>query len=200
MEEGNLKHISTGEPTYWPSDRRRVPDVLDFCVTKGLTSNLFEVTSCLDLSSDHTPIIINMYAQTRNKQQQPSLYSRRTDWELFRAKLDSHIRLNIPLTSEYEIEESAELLTKAIQISAWEATPESNCTYNKNTCPIVVREMIIKKRHLRKKWQTYRTADNKRKFNKATRDLKALLYDLRNQETQSYLENLSATDASDYSL
>jgi hypothetical protein len=25
-----------GEPTYWPSDRNKLPDLVDFCVTKGI--------------------------------------------------------------------------------------------------------------------------------------------------------------------
>jgi hypothetical protein len=27
--------LSMGEPTYWPSDRNKPPDLVDFCVTKG---------------------------------------------------------------------------------------------------------------------------------------------------------------------
>jgi hypothetical protein len=36
MEQLNLPHLSTGEPTYWPSDRNKLPDLLDFCITKGI--------------------------------------------------------------------------------------------------------------------------------------------------------------------
>jgi len=32
MQTANLTHVSTGEPTYWPSDRRKVPDLIDFAV------------------------------------------------------------------------------------------------------------------------------------------------------------------------
>jgi hypothetical protein len=28
MERNNLKHLSTGEPTYWPSDRNKLPDLV----------------------------------------------------------------------------------------------------------------------------------------------------------------------------
>jgi hypothetical protein len=31
MEHLHLRHLSTGEPTYWPSDRYKLPDLLDFC-------------------------------------------------------------------------------------------------------------------------------------------------------------------------
>jgi hypothetical protein len=36
MEQLNLNHISTGEPTYWPTDCKKLPDLLNFCVTKGI--------------------------------------------------------------------------------------------------------------------------------------------------------------------
>jgi exonuclease III len=34
MERNNLKHLSTGEPTYWPSDRNKLPDVVDFVLQR----------------------------------------------------------------------------------------------------------------------------------------------------------------------
>jgi hypothetical protein len=40
MERNNLKHLSTGEPTYWPSDRNNLPDLVDLCVTKGIPPRL----------------------------------------------------------------------------------------------------------------------------------------------------------------
>jgi hypothetical protein len=30
------KHLFTGEPTYWPSDKNKIPGLVDFCVTKGV--------------------------------------------------------------------------------------------------------------------------------------------------------------------
>ncbi|EFN70473.1 hypothetical protein EAG_13050, partial [Camponotus floridanus] len=48
--------ISTGESTYWPTDRRKIPDIIDFCVTRGISSLYFKAESCFDLSSDHSPI------------------------------------------------------------------------------------------------------------------------------------------------
>jgi hypothetical protein len=34
MERNNLKHLSTGEPTYWPSDRNKLPDLVDFVLRR----------------------------------------------------------------------------------------------------------------------------------------------------------------------
>ena len=61
--------LSTGRPTYWPTDLNKIPDLLDFTVTRGLNTNKLKITSNLELSSDHTPIII----EYRNK---PILYSK----------------------------------------------------------------------------------------------------------------------------
>jgi hypothetical protein len=58
MQEKNLQHVTTGEPTYWPSDRRKIPDLLDFGVMKRIPAYAIQAEAGLDLSSDHSPIII----------------------------------------------------------------------------------------------------------------------------------------------
>jgi hypothetical protein len=40
FERNNLKHISMGKPTYWPSDRNKLPDLVDLCVTKGIPQDI----------------------------------------------------------------------------------------------------------------------------------------------------------------
>jgi hypothetical protein len=57
MQTDNLTHASTGEPTFWPSDRRKVPDLIDFGVVKGIPTNGLHAESSFDLSSDHSPVI-----------------------------------------------------------------------------------------------------------------------------------------------
>ncbi|CAG9833421.1 unnamed protein product [Diabrotica balteata] len=39
MQDNNLKNISTGEPTYWPTDRNKISDVVDFGVAMGSPNN-----------------------------------------------------------------------------------------------------------------------------------------------------------------
>ena len=41
-----LTHISLGSPTYWPSDQSKIPEVIDFCVTKGVSDNMISSKSC----------------------------------------------------------------------------------------------------------------------------------------------------------
>jgi len=62
MSNNNLQYLSTRQPTFWPNDTNRQPDLLDFCITKGINIQKFETNSCLELSSDHTPILVTMHA------------------------------------------------------------------------------------------------------------------------------------------
>jgi endonuclease/exonuclease/phosphatase family metal-dependent hydrolase len=62
MERNNLKHVSTGESTYWPSDRNKLPNLADFCVTMGIPQAFAVAKSCFDLSSDHSPVLITLEA------------------------------------------------------------------------------------------------------------------------------------------
>jgi hypothetical protein len=60
----NLKYLSTGEPTYWPSDRNKLPDLMNFCVMKGIPQDFIVAKSCFDLSSDHSLVLITLEALT----------------------------------------------------------------------------------------------------------------------------------------
>jgi hypothetical protein len=123
MKANNLQHLSTGEPTYWPTDRNRIPDVIDFCITKGIDTKKCKVETCLDLSSDHLIVMLTVHSQILNKEKQPSLHNSKTDWDAFREKLNSLISLNQPLKTEVDIEPAVEYLTKSNQEAAWSAMP-----------------------------------------------------------------------------
>lgn len=62
------------------------------------------------------------------------------------------------------------------------------------------KERIEEKRRLRKIWQTTKDPRDKRKLNKAIKELKQNLHDLKNEEIKDYLSKLTATQATNYSL
>jgi hypothetical protein len=85
--------------TYWQANvlanrQNNIPDVIDFCITKGIDTKKCKVETCLDLSSDHSIVMLTVYSQILNKEKQPSLHNSKTDWDAFREKLDSLISLN----------------------------------------------------------------------------------------------------------
>jgi len=67
-------------------------------------------------------------------------------------------------------------------------------------CAPRIKQKILDKRKLRKRWQTTRSPQDKAIFNKATHELKLLLNDLKQQAIQSYLETLTAPEATEYSI
>jgi hypothetical protein len=97
MERNNLKHLSTGEPTYWQSNRNKLPDLVDFCVTKGIPQDFAVANSCFDLSSDHSLVLITLTSHALNQEKQPSLSNRHTNWDDFRHLINQRLTLNVSL-------------------------------------------------------------------------------------------------------
>jgi hypothetical protein len=93
MERNNLKHLSMGEPTYRPSGRNELPDLVDFCVTKGISQDFAVAKSCFDLSSDHSPVLI--IPTSLNQEKLPSLSNRHTNWDDFRHLINQRLTLNV---------------------------------------------------------------------------------------------------------
>jgi hypothetical protein len=68
MERNNLKHLSNGEPTCRPFYGNKLPDLLDFCNTKGIPQDFTVAKSCFDLSSDHSPVLITLTSHALNQE------------------------------------------------------------------------------------------------------------------------------------
>ena len=196
LSEG-LTPISTGEPTYWPSDTKKLPDLIDFAIIKGIDKKRFTAESCFDLSSDHSPIIIKMDSQIKNKHINNLPYNKQTNWVLYREILNEKINCNISLKSNTELENAIENLNVNIHKALHIATPHNKLQLKVINLP---QEIIKIKRKLRAIWQRNRSKHNKRIFNAATRDLKNSIKENINNNIQNYLEKLSPTANTDYSL
>jgi hypothetical protein len=116
MESNNMKHLSKGEPTYWPSDRNKQPDLTDFCVTKGISQDFAVAKSCLDLYSDHSPVLSRR--QTTKLKQQPYKLG------LLQTPYQQEINVNLSLKTEEDIEAGVKFFNDTMQWEGWNATPE----------------------------------------------------------------------------
>jgi len=76
----NLDYVSPGSPTYWPTDPRKVPDLVDFAVTKNIPRNIISAKALSDLSSDHSPVLITRLQSTKTTDHPFGLTSHRTNW------------------------------------------------------------------------------------------------------------------------
>jgi hypothetical protein len=90
-----FNYLSTGEPTYWPNDYNKLPDLLDFFIYKGITTNYIEIESNYELSSDHTPVIATLSTRVIFKPTIPTLAINRTNWNCFRTYIEDHINMKI---------------------------------------------------------------------------------------------------------
>lgn len=200
ITDENIKYLTTGEPTYWPTDQTKSPDLIDFFLIKGLDEKSFKIESSFDLSSDHSPILLTYHAHVVHLDKSPHLSSTKTNWSLFREILLRKINLNIPLKSQNEIENAVEYLTKIIQKSAWKSTPDFVESERVYANPRHVQELIKEKRKMRKVWQKYRKSDDKIKLNRMTLNLKKELNRLKNESVQNYLSKLSPFQNTNYDL
>lgn len=200
MQANNLSYLSTGEPTYWPSDRNKSPDLVDYFVLKGISSNYTTIKSSFELSSDHSPIIMELRSNINLKRKPASLHNHKTNWANFRNILDDTLNLNIPLKRNYDLDQAVEILNDTIQQAAWNSTPKIQL--NART-PIISRQIqyqIATKRKLRKIWQVTRNPLDKKNLNKATKNLKQALKEEKNHDIQRQLSKLTGTKATNYSL
>jgi exonuclease III len=200
MKKNNLHHLSSEQPTYWPSDMAKLPDLLDFCITKGIATQNASVESCLELTSDHTPIIVNMHTHFLQQPIKPSLYNKNTNWEAFREQLKTQINLKIPLKTKTDLEDAVHNFTTVIQQAAWQATPPIRKQHPQRECPEIVKQKLMEKRAARKRWHNTRAPRDKQIYNRLAKELKQLLHNIKNSSVQHYLAGLTPTDETNYSL
>ena len=114
MQEEKLMYVSTGEPTYWPSDKRKVFDPLDFGITKGILAHSIQAVAGFDLSSDHSPFLLNMHIKVTPHNCPPTLSSKTTDWVTFQNYINENLTLKVPLKTDRDIEDYVHHLVRFI--------------------------------------------------------------------------------------
>ena len=154
-----------GEPTYWPSDPNKTPDLLDFFVYKSIATNYMQIAANWDLSSDHTPIITTLCTHVFCKPQPPGLTTSKTDWNAFRAHTDERIKLNIKLKHPDNIDEAVNSFTcyKKQHGNLHPNTLREWRQYSHTS--IYIRELVTEKRRARNRWQRSRNPIYKREYN-----------------------------------
>lgn len=194
---GRFRYLSTGEPTYWPTDSNRRPDLLDFFIAHGVSDSYITVESSQELSSDHSPVILTTSTKIISKPKMPTLITSKTDWESFKHFIENKIDLKRKLKTPEDIDETVNFLTKLIQEAACSATPEKqNNKQNKTNIPLEIRNLLQEKRRARNRWHHTRNRQDKTQLNKLTRKLQKLLRQKSNESFENFLLNLSTQDDS----
>ncbi|PNF38951.1 hypothetical protein B7P43_G07034 [Cryptotermes secundus] len=101
---------STGTPPkYWPTDENKVPDLLEFFVTNGISPNYTNETANLDLPSDHIPIIATISTSVILRKSKPRLHNSKTNWNLFREIIENNTELKIKLKEPTDVENERQM-------------------------------------------------------------------------------------------
>lgn len=196
-----LDVISTGEPTYWPTDTKKIPDLIDFGIVKNLNRSQMKAESAFDLSSDHSPSIVTLNLKAVFDENCKTLTSKNTNWLSYRKYISSHINSSIHINSSNEIDSSIKTLTDFIIKAAEASTPSQNYVpRRKKITPTDVEHLIMEKRYLRRRFQNYRAPNTKRELNKCSKKLKKLLKENKDNNFKKYVTQLTPFKATDYSL
>lgn len=196
----HLRSVATSEPTYWPADRGRLPDVLDFFVLRGLSRLHYSIEASLDGSSDHTPVFLTLSTTILYKELKATLYNKYTDWESFKDLVNDKLNLKISLKSEDDIDTATKEFTSVIQNSLWNSTPEIRPTTRQRPVTRDIKNKILEKRRLRRRWHCSQHPLDKRAYNRSMKELKDMLKKEMDATTAAYVGSLSATSGSNYSL
>lgn len=67
INTANCNYHSGGDPTYWPIDNNKIPDLLDFFTLKGVPVNKIKIEILCELTSDHTLVLLTLSASVIKK-------------------------------------------------------------------------------------------------------------------------------------
>jgi hypothetical protein len=115
--------LSTGSPTYWNSGSEKLPNLLDFFISGGISKSYMEVNSNFDLSSDHTPVIGTISNTVINVNRVPRLHNKRNDLKTYKKLIEDKLNLKISLKTSEELEKETENFIRVLQEAAKQATP-----------------------------------------------------------------------------
>lgn len=195
LERQNCMYLSTNEPTYWPTDPRKIPDLLDFIILKGITTNYFKLESNFELSSDHTPVIVTLSIHAIMKPPALTLTTKNTNWDSFRAYIEEHLNLNVRIKEPNELDEVVHHFITLIQNAAWCSTPNPAAEAKKvDDIPLHIRELVILKRRARSKWHKSRNNNDRLTYCRLRRKLHNALTNARNATFEQYITSLSKDD------
>lgn len=188
--------ISPPTPTHWPSNPNHLPDLLDFFVSRGLNRVNKTVDSLLDLSSDHSPVLLSLDLSLNSAPKKPTLTPGLMNWPLFQETVSNDLNLNVPLKTQQDIESAVDLFTTIVQQAAWSSSFPSSKNNFELHCPLHIRRLIHEKRRWRGIFQRSRLPSAKRRYNELNNELKRTIAEFNKDRYFSYTNNLRESDGS----
>ena len=83
ISANNFNTLFGGSTTYWPIDLTKIPDVFDFVVFNGISRHSVDILNDDSLSSDHTPILVNLNVNTKLAPKNVKLITKNSNMEFY---------------------------------------------------------------------------------------------------------------------
>ena len=119
----SLHITSPNSPTYWPTDVNKIPDLIDFCLSKNMSPESHKCYTLPELPFDHSPVLLILKSTPNIIDTPCKLHTRRTNWKYYKELVTESLKLKVPLKTEDDISNALEDLTSCIQQEAWNSTP-----------------------------------------------------------------------------
>ena len=148
----NLNYLTTYEPTYWPTDTNKIPDLLDFFVTRNISPRYVQINSSAELSSGHSPVIATVSSAIIENTPNGFIHNQLTNRQLFREVFNRSTSASILLKTKEDIETTTEYLYTSI-INAIRSSKPTKTFISKREYPYFILKKITEKRRLRRVWQ-----------------------------------------------
>jgi hypothetical protein len=89
---------------------------------------------------------LTLTAHALNKEKQPILSNRHTNWDDFRRLINKRLTLNVSLKTEENVEAVVKFFNDIIHWTGWNAMPEHTAILKAYDCPILIKQKIEERR------------------------------------------------------
>ncbi|KAL4143777.1 hypothetical protein QTP88_006063 [Uroleucon formosanum] len=183
------------EPTYFPSDVNRQPDILDILLIKSFPL-ICTQEALAELDSGHIPVKITINSSSQSYQSNNSLIKGKPNWDIFSNQINTNLIIPKTIPTIQAAEQMSEHLTTVIADAARACSkPTLHNTKNIGFLPQYTLSLIQRKHHARRIWQNQRNTENKKILNKLTKDVRTALQNYRVSSYNSYLLNMYPGDS-----
>jgi hypothetical protein len=80
IEDMNLAILSTGESIYWPSNNKKIFDLLNFGIIRSIPKNFCRIKSCFELPSNYSSVIFIINSKIMTKGKSYTLCNAKIKW------------------------------------------------------------------------------------------------------------------------
>jgi len=112
----------------------KLPELIDFAITKRISQSMITAEALPELSSDHCPALFQLLHQLQHIERPRSLIRNRTNWARYKKYVCYHTGFSSPLETEQDIDHFAGDTESVLVAAAKTSPPQDNhvCSTNFN--------------------------------------------------------------------